>query len=186
MNGVQAALDTFIARAAKARGTDYFEARFDPDWRSPCEKEVDDESGIVRWYPLRQDSPVDFRGLANALEAPVHPDIFAYYGTFWSGHFEAESKEGHVSLIQLWNPDDFERLIENLIGHLLSKQRAKQPFTVFFANTEPDSELFLSIDNQSGKVLLEEPGRAPIREVETDIASFIDRLTPLDTKPGIY
>lgn len=186
MERVRAALDAFIARAASLRDTDHFEAPFDPEWRSPCERSVDDESGLVHWYPVRQEPAVDFRGLANALEAPVHPDIKAYYGSYWSGHFEAKSKEGHVSLIQLWNPEDFDRLIENLVGHLLVKQRSKQPFTVFFANTEPDAELFLSIDNQSGKVLLEEPGRAPIREVETDIASFIDRLTPLDINPGIY
>ena len=48
------------------------------------------------------------------------------------------------------------------------------------------SELFLSIDNESGIVLLEEPGKSPIREVETDIETFLDRLEPKMRQPDIY
>ncbi len=120
---------------------------------------------------------MDFRGLANALECPIHPDICTYYGSYWSGSIEAESSEGHVSLIQLWNPEDFDRLIENLIGHALMKQKSRHPFTVFFATTEADSELFLSVENQTGRVFLEEPGKAPLRCVDEDLATFLDRLT---------
>ncbi|MBD3646949.1 MAG: SecY-interacting protein Syd, partial [Pseudomonadales bacterium] len=135
---------------------------------------------------VTQSPPVDFRGLENALEEPVHPDIIAYYSSFWSGTIEAKAREGHVSLIQLWNPEDFDRLIENFIGHLLAKRRIKRPFTAFFATTDPDSEYFLSIDNESGKVLLEEPGKPPVREIEDDIATFLGRLEPVDMPPRIY
>jgi SecY interacting protein Syd len=99
---------------------------------------------------------------------------------------ETKSQEGPLSLIQLWNQSDFDRLIENLIGHLMAKQQARQPFTVFFATTDPDSELFLSVDNDTGKVLLEEPGKPPIREVESDLACFLDRLEAVTNSPGIY
>ncbi|MEX2327598.1 MAG: SecY-interacting protein Syd [Pseudomonadales bacterium] len=183
---VSNSLAKFIDRALKVTTTDYFEAGHDPDWRSPCEIEVIGAEGKCRWKPVKQARPVDFAGLANALEAPIHEDIAAYYGSYWSGNFEARSFEGPVSLIQLWNDEDFERLIGNLIGHAIAKQRARQPFTVFFATTDPDSELFLSIDNESGKVLLEEPGRPPIKEVEQSVAAFLDRLTPLDVTPAIY
>ena len=77
-------------------------------------------------------------------------------------------------------------MIANLIGHLLAKQRLKQPFTVFFANTEPDSELFLSIDNQTGAIMLEEPGKPALRQVETDIATFLARLEPKIRPSDIY
>ena len=106
--------------------------------------------------------------------------------SFLAGTLESTSQEGHVSLIQLWNADDFDRLIGNLIGHLMTKQRLKQPFTVFFANTEHDSELFLSIDNESGQVLLEEPAKAPLRIVEQDLVTFLKRLTPVTTEARIY
>lgn len=183
---VSNSLAAFIARALEVTPGNCFEAGHDPDWRSPCEIEIIETSNMCRWKPVRQVEPVDFSGLSNALELPIHEDIVAYYGNYWSGNFEARSFEGPVSLIQLWNQEDFERLIGNLIGHAIAKQRGRQPFTVFFATTDPDLELFLSIDNESGKVLLEEPGRPPIKEVEENVATFLDRLTPLDVVPAIY
>ena len=89
-----------------------------------------------------------------------------------------------MSLLFLWNPADTDRLNENLIGHAMAKQRAKAPMSIFFACTEPDSELFLSVDNDSGSVLLEKPGYKPIREVAPDLASFLATLVP--TPPVIH
>ena len=157
---------------------------FDPEWRSACE--VHHSAEKTYWRPVAQSPRVDFSGLSNAVEAPIHSDIVNYYSSYWSGTLETDSQEGRVSLIQLWNQDDFERLITNLIGHALNKIRAKHPYTVFFATTEPDSELFLSIDNDSGVVLLEEPGNVPIREVESDILTFLNRLEPKLRQPGLY
>ena len=157
---------------------------FDPEWRSPCEQHQSD--GTTWWRPVRQAEPVSFAGLENALELEIHPDIKAYYGHYWSGTLEANSEEGQVSLIQLWNDEDFERLIANLIGHALNKQRTRSGFTVFFATTDPESELFLSIDNTSGSVLLEEPGRAPLKQVDTNINSFLARLTPEIREPSLF
>ena len=50
--------------------------------------------------------------------------------------------------------------------------------TVFFACTEQDSELFLSVDNETGAVVLEKPGYKPIRQVADDLESFIRTLVP--------
>ncbi len=180
------ALDRLIARALALQPDNVFATTFDPDWRSVCEIDVTADGDRVRWRPARQEQPVDFRGLENALEIPVHQSIKDYYGRYWAGGIETTSEEGHVSLIQLWNPDDFDRLIANLIGHSLAKRQSDDPFTVFFATTEPNSELFLSIDNLSGRILLEEPGKPPLRDVEQDIGTFLDRLTPLDTPPSMY
>lgn len=179
-------LEAFLQRARAMHGVADFEAPFDPEWRSACERGEPTPEGRVPWWPVSQNPGVDFSGLAHALDVPVHEDVCAYYSTWWSGSLEARSAEGHVSLIQLWNPQDFDRLVENLVGHALMKRRARQPFTVFFANTDTDSELFLSIDNESGKVLLEEPGRAPLKVVEASVAAFLDRLEPLNAAPGIY
>ncbi|XOV87113.1 MAG: SecY-interacting protein Syd [Pseudomonadota bacterium] len=185
-NDVTLALEDFIARALVARDADHFTVPLDPDWRSPCELNPDTDAPTTHWRPVRQEPSVDFRGLENALECNIHPDIQAFYGSFWSGSFEARSMEGHVSLIQLWNEEDFDRLIANLIGHALAKQRARLPFTVFFATTEPESELFLSIENETGYILLEEPGRPPVKRVEDNLARFLRRLDPIDSPPVIY
>jgi len=179
---VQQALATFIEHTLKSypRQCEPFDAAF----RSPCERGepyVDDQGRRwIDWQPLpRGPEPADdFAGLERALELTVHPDIKAYYGSFWSGGLEARASDGHVSLIQLWNPADADRLVENLIGHALAKRRARSDFTVFFACTEVESDLFLTVDNASGAVLLEKPGRKPLRTVADDLPSFLDGLVP--------
>jgi SecY interacting protein Syd len=179
MHPVTAALDAFVVRYLAQYPT-LFDA-YDPDWRSPCEIAAPTHSegiDVVAWRPLKRSHADDFAGLERALELTIHPDIKAYYGSFWSGGLEATATEGHVSLILLWNPADAERLIENLLGHAMAKRRVKAPYTVFFACTEPDSELFLSVDNASGAVVLEAPGARPLRTVAPSLTDFLRGLTP--------
>lgn len=180
---VATALREFVDRYQKAYPL--LEEVYDPDWRSQCEigEPYHREDGIerIRWQPLARQpgsSIEDFRPLERAIENPVHPDVKAYYGSYWSGGLEAEAPDGHVSLILLWNDDDRVRLIENLLGHVLAKRRARSPFSVFFACTEVDSELFLSVENATGAVLLERPGYAPLRQVADSLGEFISSLTP--------
>jgi len=180
LSDVQEALNRFVSRYL-ARYPELYEV-FDPDWRSPCELDPPtpgpDGVEIVRWKPVARRYADDFAGLENALETTIHPDIKAYYGAWWSGGLEAAAPEGHVSLLLLWNQDDGRRLVENLIGHAMAKQRARAPFSVFFACTEQDSELFLSVQNDSGRVVLERPGYKPLREVARSLSVFLDRLEP--------
>ena len=183
-NGIMRALADLIERTLILTESRLLSSPFDPEWRSACE--VRQSNNETFWRPVGQSPKVDFSGLANTVEASIHPDVISYYCSYWSGTLEADSHQGRVSLIQLWNHNDFERLIENLVGHALNKIRAKCPYTVFFATTEPESELFLSIDNASGVVLLEEPGKTPIREVESDISTFLNHLEPKIRQPDIY
>ena len=166
---------------------------FDPEWRSPCETGAprpaansgslsDSSTGWeVPWRPLaRQANAADilFEPLERALERKVHDDIKTYYASYYSGGLEADSAEGPVSLLQLWNDADTERLIENLLGHFLAQTRSKSPFSVFFALTEVDSEMFLTVENNTGHVLLERPGYRPVRTVANSLAEFLSGLTP--------
>lgn len=184
--GIRATLDAFIRNYQHRYPL--LEDVYDPEWPSPCEiglpyTRPGDAPGIqrIRWAPLARDpesTARDFEPLERALRITVHPDIKEYFGAFWSGGLEAEAPEGHVSLILLWNDRDRERLIENLLGHAIAKQRARSGFSVFFACTEVDSELFLSIDNETGMVLLEKPGHKPVRQVADSLADFIVQLVP--------
>lgn len=158
---------------------------FDPEWRSICEtgdpRLAPSGELEVPWRPFkRTDSARNqlFDPLERGLEIAVHPDIKSYYSSYYSGGIETDSPEGPVSLLQLWNADDGTRLIENLLGHALAKQRAKAPYSVFFACTEVDSELFLGIENHTGHILLERPGYKPERTVAGSLAEFLGELTP--------
>lgn len=185
---VEAVLDAFVDRYMARFPR--LEELYDPDWRSPCEigdpYPGPEEQRRIAWRPQRRDADEaveDFAGLERALELTVHPSVKAYYGRYWSGGLEAEAPRGHVSLLFLWNRQDADRLMENLIGHALAKRRARSGFTVFFACTEADSELFLSVDNDTGRVLLEEPGQRPREVVAESLAEFLASLAPA-SRPG--
>ena len=164
-------------------------SEYDSQWASACEvgepyRTNDSEDvELVRWRPVsRYDPnlglPNDFAGLENALETPIHEDFKAYYSSFWSGTLECTAPEGHVSLLQLWNLSDVDRLVENMIGHVLGQRRARAPLTLFIACTEADSDLILSVENATGAVLLERPGRKPLRTAASSITELLERLQP--------
>lgn len=154
---------------------------FDASWRSPCEigEPVElEEVTAIEWRPqLRQDAD-DFSGLENAFETEIHPSIKDYYGSYWSGGLEATCDEGHVSLMFLWNEDDQDRLVDNLIGHALAQKRSRSPLSIFFACTEAASAYYLAVNNSTGEVQLELPGRKPIRTVAPNLSEFLDQLIP--------
>ena len=179
-DATRAALDRLLRRyvAASLRATGSLPTQVhDPAWPSPCEVGPPDAAGRVRWEPRERAAAADFGGLENALETALHPDIKAFYGSFWSDSLPLAAEEGGLTLIQVWNDDDFERLAENIIGHALAKRRVGAPLTVFVATADED-ELILSVDNETGAVVLEEPGSPPIREISPSLANFLDRLEP--------
>jgi SecY interacting protein Syd len=192
MGSIQLALSELIDNALRLTDEGVFYAEYDQEWRSLCElpafknKNRTQAPELVAWRPVPQTPAVDFSGLENALETTIHPDIVEYFSSFWSSTIEGKSIEGHASLIQLWNQEDFDRLIENFIGHALAKRQLKEPLTLFIATTEADSEYFLSIDNATGAVLLEEPGRPPLRQVEDNLETFLRRLTPAASQPAAF
>jgi SecY interacting protein Syd len=155
----------------------------DPQWPSPCERGTADAHGFIEWLPVRRTTAPDFSGLESALECTLHPSLTAYFGRYYSDIVTGRTSEGGVSLVQMWNDADYDRFVDNMLGHAMAKQRANQPLTLFFATTDED-EYFLSVDNTSGKVMLESPGQGPIREVALDLATFVARVEPLALAPG--
>lgn len=180
---VSAALDHFIERQHALQPQAPI-AIYDTEWQSPCytsnaPTELKDGDHAV-WRPVRQLSPPSmFDRLGEALEIEVHPDLVEFYGRYWSDPLPAKSQDGELSLLQVWNEDDMERLRSNLIGHAMMLRKQKRPLTFFFACTEPDGDYFLSIDNKSGEVLLEQPGKKPLRTLSDKLADYIDTLEPL-------
>lgn len=176
-------LDRWVALYRSTHGT-LPRQPFELEWPSPCQRGQPDRSGYIEWLPVRRTTAPDFTGLERALERDIHPDIKQFVGTFYAEVIAGKTSEGGVQLVQIWNDADFDRLIENTLGHALAKFRNQQDLTLFFATTDED-EYFLSIDNDSGAVLLESPGLAPIREVARDIATFLTRVEPVVSSPSI-
>jgi len=160
----------------------------DDEWPSSCEVsnvygEIEHTAlslGEVFWQPvnLEKEQELNFDNVESALELTLHPDIKTYFTTIYSESLDATCEEGGLSLLFAWNKDDFQRLQENLIGHILMKQRLKQSETVFFAVTD-EEDMIISIDNDTGSVWVERVGCEPHKLLAESLAQFISKLTPI-------
>jgi len=157
----------------------------DEQWLSPCELGPHD-ANLHYWQPVSMDSEqvtddqeesFSFTNVESALSIELHQDIKTYFTSIFSGDIEAQCDEGELSLLFAWNAEDFERLQENIIGHILMKQRLKQAETVFFAVTD-EEDMIVSIDNISGEVWVERVGCKPHKKLSDSLVDFISQLKP--------
>lgn len=178
MSAVDLALDRFILKLQQLH-PEAPTLPYNSSWASSCYLTQAQDGCSVGWRPALQQTRTDmFARLSTALNEKIHPDIVDYYCRYWSDPLPATCNDGDLSLIQVWNEDDMERLRGNLIGHALSKRQQKRPLTFFIGCAEPDEDYVISVDNFSGSVLLELPGKPPIRQLAKNLADFIDSLEP--------
>lgn len=147
---------------------------YDEEWKSPCmEGEVDNE--LICWKPTRLNERLSFENIESALEIKLHSDIVTYYTSYYSNMLNLTCDEGDLSLLFPWNKNDFERLQENIIGHVLMKLKLKQPITIFFAVTD-DDDYILSIDNETGSVWVERVGCIAHKKLANTLSEFLSSL----------
>lgn len=149
----------------------------DKDWPSPCEKSQVKNGESVSWKPVLCDPLLSFSNMEQALKIELHQDIKTFFGSFYCANLPAKTSDGELELLFLWSKDDFERLQENLLGHLWMKQKLKQEDTVFFAVTDSD-DVILSVVNSTGEVWAERVGKKPHRKVADSLVKFIKLLSP--------
>lgn len=157
----------------------------DEQWPSLCEKEQHDVNHHY-WQPValenvtsftNNENALSFSNVESALNLELHADIKTYFTTLYSGDIEARCTEGQLSLLFAWNKQDFERLQENIIGHILMKQKLKQDETIFFAVTD-EEDLIISINNTNGEVWVEQVGCKPHKKLSDSLQGFIEQLQP--------
>ncbi len=178
MAQVAKALDSLIERWFQAypNESDYPRIAFDPEWRSESELVDSQQEGQVAWRPVIRNPVGDFSNIEHALELELHPDLWILYGRYWSESLALKHPLGELSLIQVWNPADFEYLQQNIIGHLVTKRTMNQQATVFIATTDED-DCNLVMLNASGEVWLEYVGKEPHKKIADNLALFLDSLT---------
>jgi SecY interacting protein Syd len=155
-------------------------------WPSPCIIEttaetVDDLTTKTNeqthfWQHTVKNMDNIFVDLERALELDFHPDIHTFYATFWSNGIRVEHSDVDFALIQTWNEEDQENLKENILGHCFAKMKARLPLTVFIGCT--DSNEIISIENESGSIVLERPGRKAHKILAQNLESFLLELNP--------
>ena len=172
-------LDAFIQQCltAGSQNPDFLTIEFDKDWPSPCYSRDAENGEVVNWQPVKQTGNNNFNGLEEALDIKLHADFVTWFTRYFSFHLPAKAEQGNCELLQVCSDEDFERLQENLIGHIMMKRRLKQPATLFFALTDDDDYL-ISLDNSTGEVLLERVGKRAEQVLAPSMADFLSALTP--------
>ncbi|MHA7845591.1 SecY-interacting protein [Serratia sp. D1N4] len=143
---------------------------------SPCIVENRDDQ--VLWLPQSFIPEATLVKVENALELQLQPDIHIFYTQQYAGDMSAQFEAHRMTLLQVWSEDDFIRLQENLIGHLVTQKRLKLSPTLFLATTESEMTM-VSLCNVSGNVVLEQFGSDKRTFLSNSLADFLRMLRPV-------
>jgi len=100
-----------------------------------------------------------------------------FYTTQYAGDMPALSGHQALTLLQAWSEEDFQRVQENLIGHLVTQKRLKLSPTLFLATT-PDEMEVVSLCNLTGEVVLEKIGTKQRTTLAPSLSLFLQELQP--------
>ncbi|GGB62338.1 SecY-interacting protein [Shewanella inventionis] len=140
---------------------------------------VDD---TVFWQPMKREVLADFSNVEHALNIQLHPDIHAFYGQYFSAPLQFTASFGDGELLQVWNQDDFENLQQNVIGHLIMKQKLKQPATWFIGVLGEGDEM-LTVNNDDGSVWIEIPDEKQGTKLAESLSEFLQIISPMIKPP---
>lgn len=143
---------------------------------SPCI--VENREDEVLWLPQPFEPAATLEKVEAALELRLQPDAHRFYTQQYAGDMNAQFGEHRLSLLQVWSEEDFIRLQENLIGHLVTQKRLKLSPTLFLATTESEMTM-VSLCNVSGNVVLEQFGSDKRTLLAATLGNFLDALRPV-------
>ncbi|TLU67586.1 SecY-interacting protein [Thalassotalea litorea] len=167
-------LTTFIEQCQDKLGS-LPSIEHDSQWPSKAEMDTVEEGKLTRWQPYKIEETLTFSNVETALEQALHPSIKEYFSFAYSENIDANSEDGELSLLFPWNFEDFERLQQNIIGHVLMKRRLRQPLSIFFAITD-EEDINLVVDNADGSVWVEPVGLKGSKKLANSLAEFLDSL----------
>ncbi len=142
---------------------------------SPCIEQQSD--GFVEWRPVYRDNWADFSNVESGIELIIHEDIKAFYSCQFCGDMDAMWDDKPLTLLQVWSEDDFVRLQENILGHLVTQRRLKLKPTIFIGLTQEEMDV-ISICNLTGEVIFERLGTDKRDILAPSVKSFLAQLTP--------
>ena len=148
---------------------------YDEQWPSYCQ-EGDISDDFISWQPQQVTDNLSFDNVEKALGITITPEFIEYFSCFYSESVPVTCSQGYLELLFAWSFNDFERLQQNLIGHILMKQKLKQTITLFFAVTDED-DIIISVNNTTGEVWAEKVGCEPHKKLADSMSEFLTSLT---------
>ena len=143
---------------------------------SPCI--ISTNSDAVYWQPQPFVGEQNLAAVERAFDIVLQPAIQTFYTTQFAGDIHAQFAEHPLTLLQTWSEDDFRRVQENLIGHLVTQKRLKLSPTLFIATLENELDV-ISLCNLSGEVCKETLGTRNRQVLAPSLAEFLKQLNPL-------
>lgn len=131
----------------------------------------------VIWQPQPFEPAADLSAVERAMDIVLRADTHSFYTTQFAGDMPAQFAGETLTLLQTWSEDDFRRVQENLIGHLVTQKRLKLSPTLFIATREDELEV-ISVCNLSGEVVLEKLGTRQRTVLAPTLSDFLTRLEP--------
>lgn len=143
---------------------------------SPCITQTLEDS--VYWQPQPFTLAKNLDAVERAIELRIQPAVTDFYTSQFAGDMNARLEGRDLTLVQVWSEEDFVRVQENLIGHLVMKRRLKQSPTLFIATTESELEV-IAVCNLSGEVIIEQLGTKKREILAPSLADFLIRIQPV-------
>ncbi|MGP3593436.1 SecY-interacting protein [Vagococcus sp. WN89Y] len=143
---------------------------------SPCI--ISSMDGYVVWQPKPFTLKQNVNPIEQAMDIVVQPAVHAFYTTQFAGDMSARFGEETLTLLQTWSEEDFLRVQENLIGHLVTQKRLKLSPTLFIATLNSELDV-ISLCNLSGEVIKETLGTRKRTVLAPDLATFLGQLDPI-------
>ncbi|HGS7015507.1 TPA: SecY-interacting protein, partial [Klebsiella pneumoniae] len=106
---------------------------------SPCV--VDTQGEAVFWQPQPFSLAQNISAVERALDIVVQQPLHSYYTTQFAGDMSGRFAGETLTLLQTWSEEDFQRVQENLIGHLVVQKRLKLSPTLFIATLESELDV---------------------------------------------
>ena len=150
---------------------------FEPEWPSVCFSDADD-NGLCQWRPVPQKGENTFASMEAALSLPLNDDVKMFYTSWYSLNIKVTTSVGSGELLQVISTADFDMLQENLIGHLLMQKQLRLAPTLFIGVLD-ESDAIISVDNATGIVGVEYPGKPIHLTLGHSLAMFIDSVSDI-------
>lgn len=156
-------------------------AEFDPPWPSACTEIAENQnttgaSDKLFWHPVKREQFELFESLEKGLEFSFPEAISSYYGSVWSNGICVDFEELKLKCIQIWNAEDEDHLKHNMLAHCYARLKGKLPLSYFIGGS--DCEEVLSLCHETGRVLLERPGKKAHRILAESLSEFLAQCQP--------